>query len=474
MAESVPNSRPPSPKQDSNSNGGFGYFSVPFERFVKDELSDLASGFTLLDTMETYFDSRIDLLQRSLVKHSDKLKMKADQAFQDMIKRRQVKSPSGENLTENIDRELQKFRLKVSQRLTSLSATWHSAKTVRTREKITFFFGVMSLLSTALMFGMWPQYIHIAYTLQTAYLLPVRAYAYKKRAWHYFLFDLCYYCTILNLVYLWITPANPAMWVACYCLSHGSLASAVITWRNSLVFHDFDKVTSLFIHVYPPIVFTVIRHYYPNAETRFPALKEVSHLNPLRALLLSGIIYLIWQLLYWKFVLINRRKKIESGQRTTSFSFLLNDKRGVIGRALSSVPPAYREASFMAGQLVYSVLTELPAVFLLYDSPFWSAIFLFFLFSVSVWNGGGFYIEVFGRKFERELEALRKELAEASARASPTLSAQLDAEDDLSTVVGSPALSVTSLGKSPQASNVELPSETIPAVNEKDETKKDR
>ena len=170
----------------------------------------------------------------------------------------------------------------------------------------------------------------------------------------------------------------------------------------------------------------VSRHDYPNAEARFPALKEVPHLNPFRALLLSGIICtcncnvisddlrlniyyrvywvdLIWQLLYWKFVLINRRKKIESGQRTTSFSFLLNDKRGVIGRALSSVPPAYREASFMAGQLVYSVLTELPAVFLLYDSPFWSAIFLLFIFSVSVWNGGGFYIEVFGRKYVARL-----------------------------------------------------------------------
>jgi len=39
----------------------------------------------------------------------------------------------------------------------------------------------------------------------------------------------------------------------------GSLASAVITWRNSLVFHDQDKVTSLFIHIYPPLVFVVIR-----------------------------------------------------------------------------------------------------------------------------------------------------------------------------------------------------------------------
>jgi hypothetical protein len=201
---------------------------------------------------------------------------------------------------------------------------------------------------------------------------------------------------------------------------------------------------------------------------------------------------LIWQLLYWKFVLINRRKKIESGQRTTSFSFLLNDKRGVIGRSLASVPPAYREASFMFGQLLYSILTELPAVFLLYDSPFWSSMFLLFIFSVCVWNGGGFYIEVFGRKyvsslphlsrvsdnllsrFERELEALRKELAEATARTSPTLAPQSDAEDDLSTMAGSPALSMKSLGKSPDASNVELPLDSISSVNGKEETKKEQ
>ena len=78
---------------------------------------------------------------------------------------------------------------------------------------------------------------------------------------------------------------------------------------------------------------------------------------------------MIWQILYWKvrttlaifpysisnplhqFVLVDRRQKIESGERTTSFSFLLNDKRGAIGRSLSSVPQQYRESAFMFGQL---------------------------------------------------------------------------------------------------------------------------
>ena len=92
----------------------------------------------------------------------------------------------------------------------------------------------------------------------------------------------------------------------------------------------------------------------------------------------------IWQLLYWKVcahtyvmlktpnpytaimtqvVLIDRRKKIESGQRITSFSWLLNDKRGVIGRMLSAIKPENRELSFMVGQLgklFYSLVSALP------------------------------------------------------------------------------------------------------------------
>jgi len=215
--------------------------------------------------------------------------------------------------------------------MATLSASWQSAKVVRTREKVSFFFGVMSLLLSALLFGIAPEYVslafqplshlnilhvrwvHVAYSVQGLYLLPLRAYRYKKRAWHYFLFDLCYYATILNFIYIWLLPSSPALFVACYCLSHGSLASAVITWRNSLVFHDQDKVTSLFIHIYPPFTFTVIRfvsniwlpesphlttdhsrHFYPNAETRFPALLELEYLHPLRALLLSAGICESW------------------------------------------------------------------------------------------------------------------------------------------------------------------------------------
>jgi hypothetical protein len=199
-------------------------------------------------------------------------------------------------------------------------------------------------------------------------VLPLRFFSYKQKAYHYFLFDLCYYVTILNFIYIWLLPGSASLLVACYCLSHGSLASAVITWRNSLVFHDIDKVrtpsphqcishltcllqvTSLFIHIYAPFTFTTIRHFYPKATERFPALLDVPHLHAGRALLFSSAIYILWQALYWQFIYIGKRAKIESGQRTTSFSFLLADRRGTIGRALAYVPEQYRVASFMFGQ----------------------------------------------------------------------------------------------------------------------------
>ena len=117
-------SRPPSPIL------GKGYFSVPF---VRDEaLEQWTSGFTLLgrilltssikwhftklnlsssDTFETYFDSHVDLLQRKLQKHSDRLKLKAEGTFK--IKDLKIKDLSGDILAENFEREIKNFKLKV-------------------------------------------------------------------------------------------------------------------------------------------------------------------------------------------------------------------------------------------------------------------------------------------------------------------------------------------------------------------------
>jgi hypothetical protein len=122
------------------------------------------------DTLETYWDSRMDLLQRNISKRKDKLKMRAELALNEIFK---GKPPSPDLLAENFEREVVKLKLKVcciaaesslvakplqvSTRMASLATAWQSAKVVRTREKISFFFGVMSLVFSALLFGLAPQ-----------------------------------------------------------------------------------------------------------------------------------------------------------------------------------------------------------------------------------------------------------------------------------------------------------------------------
>lgn len=48
-----------------------------------------------------------------------------------------------------------------------------------------------------------------------------------------------------------------------------------------MVFHSLEKMTSLFIHLYPPFVFTTITHFIPEdvAVERYPALKNLKTLN---------------------------------------------------------------------------------------------------------------------------------------------------------------------------------------------------
>ena len=48
-------SQPPSPSSRTASPFGAGYFSVPFERFARDEASDWAGAFTLLGAQALHY-----------------------------------------------------------------------------------------------------------------------------------------------------------------------------------------------------------------------------------------------------------------------------------------------------------------------------------------------------------------------------------------------------------------------------------
>ncbi|SCZ88550.1 BZ3500_MvSof-1268-A1-R1_Chr2-1g04484 [Microbotryum saponariae] len=471
------------------------------------ELSDdepIFSGLPLLDLF-VLVDAHLELWTRGIRRKSADWRSKADKLVEESKARAQrIKLPRVASETflngmrseesngvlssrdrERLEKRVREVRANAKEQMRRLNQKWEqelsgyvtraylSTTEFRSRRggqfadplhglshQISFFSGVMNVLISALLLGFEPTWIPAWYSAQVMAYLPLRVYTYKKRSYHYFLFDLCYAINGLCLVYLWILPGNVFLFQACYGLALGSLGTAIATWRNSLVFHSLDKVISLAIHIFPPFVFTTIRHFYPNAEARYPALVHLPDLQSWSARWKSMAVcmftYLIWQALYFQYIIVARKEKIKQG-RATSFTFLINDRKRLIGKIAAKVRPERREAAFIFGQAVYTLVTLLIPIFGLYDSKFWSSVYLLTLFAVSVWNGASFYMEVFARKFEKELIALRREF---------------EAQQEILSKTSSGILGAGSVDMSRSASQADLPTTVAEVDDEVDEREK--
>jgi hypothetical protein len=141
---------------------------------------------------------------------------------------------------------------------------------------------------------------------------------------------------------------------------------------------------------------------YPHFTTRL--------CNSLFAMTLrSTIPYAIWQLSYHFLITVRRREKIAAG-RPTSFTWLRKSySKASIGKFVISLPEYLQEPAFMLIQYIYAVLTMIPC-------PIWfwyryaSASFLMAVFCWSIYNGATYYIDVFGKRFQNELEAMKREV----------------------------------------------------------------
>jgi hypothetical protein len=127
-------------------------------------------------------------------------------------------------------------------------------------------------------------------------------------------------------------------------------------------------------------------------------------------MLWATVPYAVWQLSYHFLITVRRREKIAAG-RPTSFTWLRRSyAKTWIGKFVLALPDVLQEPAFMLIQYSYALLTILPC-------PLWfwyrwlSATFLMSVFVWSIYNGATYYIDVFGVRFQKELEQLKKDVA---------------------------------------------------------------
>jgi hypothetical protein len=439
-------SNPGSPRLSRNpSFSGSSSYAEDWDAFTP---LDRITVFDLLDNFA--LPQQLEKLQRNLSAQTEKVRRQRD-----ILKTRG--SHAKERVVEEwrrrvppADEQLERYRKRMRESVDRLGRRWNDTKAVTAREKISFICGVLNVLISGYLIGGYPEYFHIWYTLQLLYFMPIRYYTYYKRGYHYFLADLCYFVNFLCMCTIWFFPRSKRLFISTYCLAFGNNAIAIAMWRNSMVFHSFDKVTSLFIHIMPCVSLHCLVHLLPEElqKERFPAIWTIknsppgskTHYSLLAMTLWSTIPYAIWQLSYHFMITVRRREKIAAG-RPTSFTWLRKSySKAWIGKFVLSLPEALQEPAFMLIQYCYAVATMLPC-------PIWfwyryaSASFLLAVFCWSVYNGATYYIDVFGKRFQNELEAMKREVQKwqnsPDMMTSPLMTPKADGSVDLGAVMES-------------------------------------
>ncbi|ORY19874.1 hypothetical protein BCR34DRAFT_471478 [Clohesyomyces aquaticus] len=394
---------------DDGSDAEDGSFFPPVERVTMfDFVENLALG-RRMEKLQNSWQAQAEKVKR----HQARLKSRGLSTKDRVVEewRRRVPTP---------DEQLDKYRKKMRESVDRLNDRWNEQSAITAREKASFIAGVMNVFVSGYLVGARPEFFPIWYSVQLLYFMPIRFYTYRKKGYHYFLADLCYFVNLLCLLSIWVFPKSKRLFISTYCLAYGNNAIAIAMWRNSLVFHSMDKVVSLFIHIMPPVTLHCLVHLLSPEyqQQRYPAIYNIrtsppdspEHYSLFQMMLWATIPYLVWQLSYHFGITVHRREKIAAG-RPTSFTWLRKSyAKTWIGKFVLSLPNVLQEPAFMLIQYSYACLTMIPC-------PLWfwyrwlSGGFLAVVFIWSIYNGATYYIDVFGKRFQKELETLKSDVA---------------------------------------------------------------
>ena len=231
------------------------------------------------------------------------------------------------------------------------------------------------------------------------------------------MFDLCYAVQLLIFLNVWIYPQNITLSKVTFAFSLGPLLWSILAFRNSLVYHSLDKVTSLFLHFFPACVACCHRFHPPkilessfinNDDTNQGISRKLQWetASSWELCVLPMGPYLIWAILYFMKIFVISSQKIQSRQYETLYNYVTSQK-GLFSVVVLRFP---RKLQPLAYQLTHMALTF--AVMGL-NTVWWSNRtaamgFIVAAFVVAAWHGASFYFDHFAHRYVAGLGIERK------------------------------------------------------------------
>jgi Protein of unknown function (DUF2838) len=206
---------------------------------------------------------------------------------------------------------------------------------VRLADKLSFIMGVFLLTLTTYVLGRYPNDLWYGYHAAIVVgLVMYRFYNYRKKGWHYYLFDFCYFANTLILLFILFLPHNHILFKVFFVYANGPFGLAIPAFKNSMIFHKLDNLISLTIHIVPMVSSWNLRWHtlpqeakLPSADRYFLSLPEggETFFEHFKGLFLIPLgLYLLWASLYSLKVFVISSKRIKERNYETMFIYYIN------------------------------------------------------------------------------------------------------------------------------------------------------
>lgn len=212
--------------------------------------------------------------------------------------------------------------------------------------------------------------------------------------------ELCYFGNFLGMIHVWLYPESIGQRHLAFAFASGPLMFSIAAMRNSLVFHDVDKSTTLMMHASPAMAAWTLRWY----DTVNVSMAPLSLADGLRELVAKPVgFYMIWVVAYYLVVFkyCNARIRREGG--VTMFDIMVPKdpakiKRSTVLTFITSFSVPWQPIVYLTFHASMATLSFLPVV-LCWNHFAVHTTLLLGLLALSIWNGGTFYFKVFAKKY---------------------------------------------------------------------------
>lgn len=341
------------------------------------------------------------------------------------------------------------------------------ATIVKTVDKFSFVLGVVALMATEFMVLRRPEQFKLYYVGSMSIMMLLRLYMYAKLEWLYFMIDWCYLANLFCFLSCLVWPDSARLWRMNFAVTNGSLLGALLAWRNSLVFHSLDKVTSIALHLLPGILTCIERWWFAPAvgndvtdtdagsRTSTSVMCADDQYDCTSIVGFAGAIfdcivcYVMWQAFYIiKTEIIDHHYFQANPEIPTSLRWLTRDRKnvmhvvakricrkiGYLGPKEEFDPAALKtKIVFWVGQFIFMLICTLPTFFLFVNETANLAYILFCISSI-IYNGSSYYFEVFAARYVQQIERQEAKIASLkrtdpnSRRAAAAAAATIEVE----------------------------------------------